>query len=113
MTDASEAPPPRSLRDRPLGRILMLGLVLLVALFAGRSCANGAPDISKEEAIEIARGVGTFEPDAIQVRFLRQGAPRSFGIWAVSMYQGEAINPTRVQLVSVDAETGAVLDDGT
>jgi len=111
MTDDAPERPTRPLRDRPLGRILMLILVLGAAALAARSCADSSPDVSKEAAIESAREIAAFEPEHVQVRFIRRGVP-SHGYWAVSLYQGPAQQPTRVQLVVVDANTGDVVDDG-
>jgi hypothetical protein len=109
---AGASPPQRSLRDRPLGRIAMLAVVLGVAFVAARSCADSTPDVSKDEAIRIAEGVAAFSPHELQIRFVQQGAPSPRGIWAVSMYRGNPTRPTLVQLVQIDAETGEILDDG-
>jgi hypothetical protein len=110
LADAAAAPR-RALRDRPLGRVLLLAAVLAAAALAARSCADTSPDVSKEAAIESAREIAVFEPESVQVRFVRRGVP-SRGYWAVSLYQGPARQPTRVQLVVVDANTGDVVDDG-
>jgi hypothetical protein len=104
--------PRRSLRDRPIGRIAMLAVVLGVAFVAARSCADNTPDVSKDEAIRIAESVAAFSPHELQIRFVQQGAPSPRGVWAVSMYRGNPTRPTRVQLVQIDAETGEILDDG-
>lgn len=108
---SSDATAKRTLRDRPLGRALILAVVLGVALLATRSCATDG-DVSADQAIEIAQGVQAFEPDDIQVRFFRQGVPKSVPLWAVSLYQGTPTSPTRVQVVVVDARTGDIVDDG-
>ena len=100
----------RTLRDRPLGRVLILAVVLAAAVLASRSCADNNPDISQERAVAIARSVATFVPDDHQVRFLRQGIP-SQGVWVVSLYQGDPRQPTRVQLVVIDSETGEIVDE--
>lgn len=92
--------------------MLILVAVLAVAGVAARSCADSGRDVSSEEAIAIARDVAVFTPDEVQVRFFRRGVP-SEPFWGVSMYQGTATQPTRVQVVIVDAKTGAVVDDGT
>jgi len=99
-----------TLRDRPLGRILILAVVLGAAVLAARSCADNNPDISQERAVAIALSVATFVPDDHQVRFLRRGIP-SQGVWVVSLYQGDPRQPTRVQLVVIDSETGEIVDD--
>jgi hypothetical protein len=90
----------------------MLAFVLGLAFVAARACANADPDVSQEQAIEIARGVAAFEPDGTQIRFVRQGIPQPIGVWAVSMYQGTAVQPTRYQVVTVNATTGEIIDDG-
>jgi hypothetical protein len=102
--------PARSAKDRPVFRLAALLIVLLAAFIASHSCADSSPAISKDAAIEVARSVQDFTPDQVQVRFVQEGAPSPRGVWAVSMYQGTASNPTRVQVVTVDAQTGVVLD---
>ncbi len=101
----------KDLRDRPLGRIAILVVVLGIALLASRSCAGGDERVTREQALESARAVAIFEPDDVQVRFLRRGLP-SRPYWIVSMYKGTYRNPTVVQVVVVDAATGDVTDDG-
>jgi hypothetical protein len=108
--DEEAVAPRRSLRDRPLGRIAMLVAVLVVAAAAARSCADTTPDVSQDEAVEIAMGVATFEPEDHQIRFLRQGVP-SRGLWVVSLYQGDPRQPTKVQVVTIDSETGEIVDE--
>lgn len=110
-TPQSPAGSKRGLRDRPLGRVLILVAVLVVAGLAARSCAQSGRNVSPDEAIEAARQVALFEPDDVQVRFFRRGVP-SEPFWGVSMYQGTATRPTLVQVVIVDAKTGDVVDDG-
>ena len=110
MTAEAPERPARPLRDRPLGRILMLVLVLGAAALATRSCADNNPDISQERAVAIALSVATFEPEDHQVRFLRRGVPAR-GVWVVSLYQGDPRQPTKVQLVVIDSETGEIVDD--
>jgi hypothetical protein len=90
---------------------VILVAVLAVAAVVARACTGDAGNISQDEAIERARAVAVFEPDEIQVRFLRRGVPPR-GYWAVSMYRGTAERPTVTQAVLVDAETGDVVDDG-
>jgi hypothetical protein len=82
--------------------------VLLLALLASRTCGSSQPEISKDEAIEIARGEVAYEPDGVQVRNVGQGVPETRRIWAVSLYTGSATAPERLTIVEVDAETGEV-----
>jgi hypothetical protein len=103
--DAVQRP---ALRDRPLGKALALLAVLVLAFFVARSCGSSQGEISKEEAIEIARERISFEPDGIQVRNVAQGVPQR-RIWAVSLYTGRPARPERTTLVQIDSETGQVL----
>jgi hypothetical protein len=100
----------RSLRDRPLFRIAALLLVLLVAFLASKSCASRDTEVSREEAVEIARDEIDYEPDEVGVRFLPQGF-QSRPSWAVSLstVDGEG-EPTRVTVVVVDGETGEIME---
>ena len=100
----------RSLRDRPLGKVLALLVVLLVAFAASRSCASRSGEISREEAIEIARGEIAYEPERTQVRLVRQGF-QSRPYWAVSLSTLDAAGrPDRITVVLVDARTRQVAD---
>jgi hypothetical protein len=101
----------RGLRDHPLGRVLILVTLLVVAGVVARSCTGSDTNVSKDEAIEIAREVLIFDAESVQVRFVRQGIPTQ-GFWYVSFYNGSARAPTIVQLVKIDADSGDVLDDG-
>lgn len=86
--------------------LALLAFTLLVA----KACSN-EDRIGQDEAVAIAeKQLTAFEPDDVQVRFLRQGIP-SRGYWAVSFYTlDKAGNPLRVRLVLVDAETGVARD---
>lgn len=101
----------RDLRDSTIGRIAILLVVLAVAGIAARSCAGAEERITKDEAIEIAESVALFEPDGVEVRFLRQGV-QSRPTWLVSFYRGPVRNPTIAQTILVDADTGQITDDG-
>lgn len=103
----------RDLRDSLWGKLVILGLVLVVALLVSRSCASSSNEISQDEALEIAIESASFEPCAEevcrQVRYLQQGVP-PVGYWAVVL--SEEINaqgrPTRVESFLVNASTGEV-----
>lgn len=93
--------------------MLLLGLVLLAAFVASRSCASRDSDISQEKAVEIAIENAAFVPCAEercrQARFIQRGIPpRAY--WGVVL--SEEINalgrPTRTQSFLVDAQSGAV-----
>jgi hypothetical protein len=84
--------------------------VLLAAVLVARGCGSGA-DVTKDEAIEIAKPVVIFDYERFQVRYVQRGLPAR-GYWAVSFYKGKPTRPTVVQLVLVDAKTGKIADDG-
>lgn len=110
-TDAgSEPAPSRGLRDRPLGRILLLLAVLVVALVASRSCASRDTEVDSDEAVEIAREEVDYEPERVMVRFTPRGID-SRPHWAVSFSVVDAAgNAERVTVVLVDARTGDVVE---
>jgi hypothetical protein len=97
----------RDLRDRPLFRIAALLAVLLAAFAATKSCARQQDKVNQDEAVAIARKQIDFEPDRVQIRYLPQGIPPVY-YWAVSFSTLEGGNLDRVQVVLVNATTGAV-----
>jgi len=96
----------RDIRDRPLFRIAAVATVLLAAFLATKSCARQENKISQDEAIAIAKEHIDFVPDKVQIRYLPQGVPPVY-FWAVSLYTLEDGRPARVQVVLVNASTGA------
>lgn len=100
----------RGLRDRPLGRVTILLAVLLVALVVARSCGATETDVSKEQAIAIARGAVDFQPNNEMVRFVKRGL-QSQGNWAVSL-SNKLPDGTleKVTVVVVDATTGEIVE---
>ena len=110
-TDAGSEPAPnRPFRDRPLGRIVILLVVLAVAFLALKTCASRDSDISQEEAVEIAQQEIDFEPDRTMVKFTPRGVP-SRPFWAVSFSTLDADDqPERITVVVVDATTGEIAE---
>lgn len=110
MPSTSDAEGPRALglRDRPLGKLAILVLVLAAALGVSRSCGSSGLDVSKEEALAMALRQVDFKPECYQARVFRQGVKaRSF--WAVSLWTlDEKGEFGKVALVVLDAETGRV-----
>lgn len=98
----------RGLRNRPLGRLVLLAGVLLAAFAVSRSCGSTEHEVSKDEAIAIARDAADIQPDRVQIRFVQRGIPpRQF--WAVSLYTVDADDrPKQVTVLLVDAQTGEV-----
>lgn len=88
----------------------ILLLVLLVAFLATKSCASRDLEVSKDEAVEIARREIDFRPDRVGVRFIPRGV-QSRPFWAVSLSRRDADgNLDRVTVVVVNAETGEIAE---
>ena len=101
----------RGLRDHPLGKLLLLALVLAAALVVARTCGSNNQEISQEEAIEIAKESASFEPcpevQCVQIRYVPRGIPVR-GYWGVVLSdeidsEGE---PNRTESFLVDVQTG-------
>ena len=106
---AASTRPGRDLRDRPLFRVAALVVVLLVAFLVTKSCDRQQNEITQDEAVAIAKEHVHFTPDDYQVRYLPQGVPPVY-VWAVSLYTLRNGQPAHVQVVLVNATTGAVQD---
>lgn len=98
----------RGLRDSLAGKVALLLAVLFVAFIVARTCGSSSPDVSQEEAIEIARDQIDFEAEEVQIRNVPRGIEGQRS-WMVSLYNGAPINPEQCRLVEVDAEGGEVL----
>jgi hypothetical protein len=93
--------------------VLLFALVLLVALFAARTCGSGNKNVSNEEAIELAKDEASFVPCAeqlcVQVRYVQRGIPVR-GYWGVVLAPALDADgaPTRTETFLVDVTTGEV-----
>lgn len=100
----------RALRESAWGKAAMLVAVLAAALLASRTCASREAEISKEEAVEIARGEVDYEPDRVMTRFVPRGI-KSRPNWAVSLATVDASGTMdRITVVVVDGRTGDVVE---
>ena len=106
---STDAVQKRGLRDRPLGKALALLVVLVAAFFVAQSCGSSKGEISKDEAIAIAREEISWDYEDVQIRNVAQGVPQQ-RVWAVSFYNGEPTSPERTTVVEVDAQTGEVIE---
>jgi hypothetical protein len=82
--------------------------VLLLAFLVSRSCGSNDPQVSSEEAIEIARGEIAFEATGVRI----VNAPRSldqYRVWVVALFTGTATAPENCRQVEIDARTGDVV----
>ena len=108
-----EPTPRRGLRDRPLGRVLLLVIVLAVALFVARTCGRTDKNVSQEEAIELATEAASFQPctqtGCVQIRYIQRGIP-VVGYWGVVLSEelDENGQPTRIESFIVNVTTGDV-----
>ena len=106
-TPPTDAGTGRGLRDRPLGKVAILVALLLVALVVARTCGSTRPDVSLEEAEQIAREQIDFRPTNVQIRNLPRGFERR--AWIIDLYTGSPSNPGRCRQVEIDADSGDVI----
>jgi len=81
--------------------------VLLFAFAVARTCGRVGDEISQEKAVAIARAQIDFDAEHHQIRLFKKGL-QSHPYWGVSLYNGDRSNPTRCQVVQIDAENGNV-----
>jgi hypothetical protein len=82
--------------------------VLLAAFLVSRSCGSSKGDVSKDEALEIARQNIDFTPSGVQIKNV-PGGLGSQRIWAVSLYTGTFQNIDRCIVLQIDSDSGDVL----
>jgi hypothetical protein len=85
----------------------LLVAVLLLAFAVTKSCARQQNAITQDEAVAIAKEHVDFTPDDYQIKYLPQGIPPVY-YWAVSLYTVKNGRPDHVEVVLVNANTGAV-----
>jgi hypothetical protein len=99
----------RGLRDRPLGKIAILVAILVAALLVAKSCGKTDPELTKEEAIEVAKGAIDYEPECVFVRLIKRGF-QSRETWAVSLSKPSGPDTSLVNVIQVDGDTGQVVE---
>ena len=108
-----EPAPHRGLRDRPLGKVFLLALVLGAAFVVARTCGSAQQNVTKDEAIEIARENAAFEPcpeqQCVQIRFIQRGIPIQ-AYWAIILSEklDAEGQPNRIESILVDVVSGEV-----
>lgn len=86
--------------------VALIAIGLLLTRVLDRSGAR----VSAERAVAIARPEVDFTPEGHNIRLLRRGVPPK-PYWAVSFWVKDAAGePTRVTVVVVNADTGAVTE---
>ncbi len=117
--DSPQPPPGGPLRhlssvSRRSWLLLATGGLLLVVLFVFDGCSG--VEIDEESAVDIARAAlenaeGSFVPDHVDVRLIRQGFPPQ-ARWAVVLVirdpEGKRLAYLRRAAITVDARTGEV-----
>ncbi len=87
-----------------------MALLLAVGLALVHFANPGAKNVSKDDAVAIARERIDFEPTDYQIRYIRRGIP-PHGFWVVSYYiQKSGGGYERVTVVLIDAATGKVTE---
>ena len=100
----------RGLRDRPLGRVLILVVVLLAALLVSKSCGATSTSVSQQEAIAIAKQQISYTANHVQIRLIKRGL-KSQAFWAVSLSQKQPDGKLKnVTVVVIHGDTGAVVE---
>lgn len=100
----------RGLRDRPLGRVLVLAVILLAAFLVSKSCGATRTKISQDQAIEIAKSSISYTPNHVLVRLIKRGL-HSQAFWAVSLSQKQPDGRlTNVTVVVIHGDTGQVVE---
>jgi Zn-dependent metalloprotease len=100
----------RGLRDRPLGRVLVLAVVLLAAFLVSKSCGATTTKISEDEAIAIAKSQISYTANHVQIRLIKRGL-KSQTYWAVSLSQKQPDGSLRnVTVVVIHGDTGEVVE---
>ena len=98
----------RALRDRPLGKALILVAVLLAAVLVSRSCGRTEAKVSQEQAIAIAKKQVPFVPNHVLIRLMKRGF-KSQPFWAVSLSQQQPDGSLEnVTVVVLSATTGEI-----
>jgi hypothetical protein len=107
---SSPSPSPvRDVRDSWLFRGAALLVALLAAALVARSCGSQGRDVTKDEAIAIAREYWKSDAENAQIRFFQRGIPPQ-PVWAVSLYDIDAQGRrTNVRTVVVSATTGDIV----
>ena len=84
--------------------------MLLLAFGLSRGCASRSGEISRDEAVAIARQEVDYRPERTQVRLIRRGF-QSRPYWAVSLSTVDDEGAfERVTIVVVDARTRDVIE---
>jgi hypothetical protein len=87
-----------------------MAALIVVGLLLTRVLGTTGHDVSKNDAVTIARAHVDFTPEGYNIRFVRRGIPpRPF--WVVSFWiRKEGGGYSRITVVLVDANTGRVTE---
>ena len=92
-------------------RVGVIALLLVLCFVVAGTCQQSQVRITKQQAIATAEEQVNFDPEQVQIRFLRQGIG-SEPFWIVSLSVRGSREDTFRQLtfVRIDANTGKVAD---
>ena len=96
------------LRDTAWGKALILVVILAAALLVARSCGETDPNVSQDQAVEIAKREVDFEPNDVIIRLQKRGLTQdTYWLVGLGIKRGDG-SYERATSVLVDAETGEV-----
>lgn len=85
--------------------------VLLLAFVVSRSCQQSQIRLTKDQAIAKAEAQVDFDPERVQVRFLRQGiGSEPFWIVSLSIPREDGRTFSKLAVVRIHANTGKVAE---
>jgi hypothetical protein len=91
-------------------RFAVVAAVFVAAFFVARGCQDEQVRITEQQAVSAAEEQADFEPDATQIRLLRQGL-NSEPFWFVVLTQSSPRNEDRITKLAqfrINANTGGV-----
>lgn len=105
-------------KEAPTRSKVLLGMIVLIVLLGltGRLSAGSGVELTADEAIEIARPLVDFEPEASDALLVRQGFNLR-PVWAVSFSVrtpgGTRNDFDHLMIVNVDAVDGQIIGTST
>jgi hypothetical protein len=98
----------QALKERPIGRILVLVGVVILAFLVSRSCQRSYVRITSDQAVAIGEREIDFRPEGHTIRLVQRGIPPK-RYWAVSYWIRDGKGGYRkLTVVLVDGNTGKV-----
>ena len=100
----------RALRNRPIGRILVFGVLIVAIFFVSRGCQRSYQRVTKDQAVALAERAVDFKPTGYTLRLIPEGVVKQRRAWAVSLWARNSQGSyQRLSVVLLDANTGKVI----